>query len=346
MAKTMWLVILCVAVISAVAGSLWFRHKYAVFNFHVAVANAYIDVVTSELLANPKLVNTKGRHGSTALHWAALQGSIFANEMEFSEVYTNVLDFQKDLDYSSIIRLLLDKGADINAVGDGGWTPLHLAAAYGKVEVAGLLINRGAKADAKDNLGRTPLDRARENSRTDMVEYLESIQSKRDTRLDNKALAPADVQRTLAGKQSLRSAPLEMRNYADSKIAFSYPADMVLLHVNEKWGTYSLGRVDDLIFSIGLYPPDVLRNIRMGMTEVSENPLFKYSFLDGVVFGKNHGTGRSIECFDKNGKFFCKTYELILECGGNHTFVEMTSLSDPDFDINRYNELLASIEIK
>ena len=33
-----------------------------------------------------------------------------------------------------------------------GWTPLHVAAAYGKVEVADLLVKAGAPLDAKDNV--------------------------------------------------------------------------------------------------------------------------------------------------------------------------------------------------
>ena len=54
-------------------------------------------------------------------------------------------------------RLLLDKGADINAKTVDGWTPLLMAAFRGSVEMVGLLLQRGADAKATFK-GNTPLD--------------------------------------------------------------------------------------------------------------------------------------------------------------------------------------------
>jgi len=54
-------------------------------------------------------------------------------------------------------RYLLDRGADVNAVGEFGWTPLHNAAYQGLTDVIELLIDRGAKTETKDKLGQTPL---------------------------------------------------------------------------------------------------------------------------------------------------------------------------------------------
>jgi ankyrin repeat protein len=45
------------------------------------------------------------------------------------------------------VALLLDRGADVNATGEYGWSPVHLAANWGHTEVAGLLLDRGAKMD-------------------------------------------------------------------------------------------------------------------------------------------------------------------------------------------------------
>jgi cytohesin len=54
-------------------------------------------------------------------------------------------------------RYLLEHGADVNAVGEFGWTPLHAAAYQGLTDVIELLVSRGAKTEIKDKLGQTPL---------------------------------------------------------------------------------------------------------------------------------------------------------------------------------------------
>jgi uncharacterized protein len=54
-------------------------------------------------------------------------------------------------------RYLLEHGADVNAVGEFGWTPLHAAAYQGLTDVIELFVSKGAKLEAKDKLGQTPL---------------------------------------------------------------------------------------------------------------------------------------------------------------------------------------------
>lgn len=75
------------------------------------------------------------------------------------------------------IRLLLAKGADVNAAPDsedGGLTPLQVAATNGHAEAVAALLAAGAKRDAKDSDGQTPLDLARENGSEAVVKLLEA----------------------------------------------------------------------------------------------------------------------------------------------------------------------------
>ena len=58
---------------------------------------------------------------------------------------------------SEIARILIDKGADINAKDTEGKTPLVIATEFGNAEVAGELILAGADIDARDNNGCSAL---------------------------------------------------------------------------------------------------------------------------------------------------------------------------------------------
>ena len=58
------------------------------------------------------------------------------------------------------ITILLDRGADINAINDAGETAAHGAAQRGADKVLKFLFDRGAKIDVKNSEGRTPLDEA------------------------------------------------------------------------------------------------------------------------------------------------------------------------------------------
>jgi hypothetical protein len=54
--------------------------------------------------------------------------------------------------------LLLDRGADPNAVTKEGWTPLHVAYKAGHPGMVELLLARGADPERKDNEGNLPAD--------------------------------------------------------------------------------------------------------------------------------------------------------------------------------------------
>lgn len=57
-----------------------------------------------------------------------------------------------------LVSILISNGAKVNAKADSGMTPLHMA--MSSTEAASLLINGGAEVNAKSNYGETPLHRA------------------------------------------------------------------------------------------------------------------------------------------------------------------------------------------
>ena len=86
----------------------------------------------------------------------------------------------RDLD---IVELLLSKGVNVNARGDNGRTPLHLASgrkdafinpptANCDVDIIKILIKHGADVNARSIGGKTPLNYALENRCKDAVIFL------------------------------------------------------------------------------------------------------------------------------------------------------------------------------
>lgn len=53
------------------------------------------------------------------------------------------------------IKELIEHGADVNAQGDRGFTPLHIAITFGTPEVVEVLLKAGARTDIRDADGET-----------------------------------------------------------------------------------------------------------------------------------------------------------------------------------------------
>ena len=93
--------------------------------------------------ANPNLATVEG---TTAL--MAVSGMNWVSNQTYNH---------GEAAYLEAIKLCLAHGADINAANSLGFTALHAAAARGWESVIQLLVDNGARMDAKDIAGRTPL---------------------------------------------------------------------------------------------------------------------------------------------------------------------------------------------
>ena len=62
-----------------------------------------------------------------------------------------------EMGYLAMAKLLVQKGANLNAIDSEGKTPLHLAAYDGNLDIVNLLLEHGALKDIKDQKSYTPL---------------------------------------------------------------------------------------------------------------------------------------------------------------------------------------------
>lgn len=62
--------------------------------------------------------------------------------------------------------------ASVNARDNFKWTPLHHACHAGQLDIVEILLDNGAELDAMAMSGGTPLTRAIESSREQVVDYL------------------------------------------------------------------------------------------------------------------------------------------------------------------------------
>jgi hypothetical protein len=110
------------------------------------------------------------------------------------------------------VRRLLDKGANVNARDVDGWTPLHWAAALGRLDIVKLLVERGADVNAKNGDGKTPLDLAREKKYWDIVNFLEKAVENAENILETK-ISGTSVMATVVKSEGESSPILDLSKY-------------------------------------------------------------------------------------------------------------------------------------
>jgi ankyrin repeat protein len=71
-----------------------------------------------------------------------------------------------------VLKLLLEKGAELETKDNNCLTPLSYAAGQGHEATVKLLLERGAELDSKDKYGRTPLSLAAEMGHEAIVKLL------------------------------------------------------------------------------------------------------------------------------------------------------------------------------
>ncbi len=91
--------------------------------------------------------------------------------------------------HKQIAELLLEKGADVKAEAEGGWTALHNAAFGGLHDIAALLLEKGLDVNAATETGWTPLFAAANRGRSDICKLFVKAGARVDVaRADGRSL--------------------------------------------------------------------------------------------------------------------------------------------------------------
>jgi ankyrin repeat protein len=105
---------------------------------HIACSHGNCNVALA-LLNHGAELSPQNADGQTPLHRISQRPRCFAEE--------------------DVVRLLLERGMDVNARDKAHQTPLHLAASKSWPEIVQVLLDHGAMADVRDADGQTPLHR-------------------------------------------------------------------------------------------------------------------------------------------------------------------------------------------
>jgi hypothetical protein len=87
-----------------------------------------------------------------------------------NEALHALLALSKD---AEVTRMLIERGADVNAVQTAGYRPLHQAAVAGREDLVRMLLDAGADKTARCDRGKTPAEYARERGHAAVAELLD-----------------------------------------------------------------------------------------------------------------------------------------------------------------------------
>jgi ankyrin repeat protein len=137
------------------------------------------------LLHNGADPDVRGESGRNPLHAAAHSGNVevvriliechvpdINSRTEFGTTPLLMAVDGRNFKDGSVLRLLLEHGADVNVPNGSGWTPLQRASYNGALEAVRLLLEHGADVEAKDKDGRTALQKAAKIGHDKVVELL------------------------------------------------------------------------------------------------------------------------------------------------------------------------------
>ena len=142
----------------------------------------FIQVIEKLITEHPEYVNARGGTLGTALHAASRRNHLkivqsllkLGADVNAPGLWGRTpLLFAAVKEHLEVVLWLLEHGAEVNAKDKGdSWTSLHLAAWYGHYEISRALLKHNANTTARDKSGRTPLHLACSEGHVEIVRCL------------------------------------------------------------------------------------------------------------------------------------------------------------------------------
>ncbi len=120
----------------------------------MAAASVSISNFLAQLLANEQQIFEKFIEAGGNVN----EEIEYFDDFSHQKLSTTPLVYFTENRRPNIIKMFLDKGANVNKAGSDGFTPLHIAAQFGFDEIVKLLLEKGADITIKTSDGKTALD--------------------------------------------------------------------------------------------------------------------------------------------------------------------------------------------
>ena len=152
--------------------------------FHRACFDGNMAIVEA-MLKGGASITARDIRGRTLVYSASLNGQVEVVKTLLQKEGQQQLDTANDYGWTPInvaadgghlevVRLLVEKGADMTIAHSAGWTPIHSAAAGGYDDVVKLLVHNGADITAADSDGWTLLHKAAGTGNIELARLLTS----------------------------------------------------------------------------------------------------------------------------------------------------------------------------
>eukprot|EP00966_Prymnesium_polylepis_P018759 432023-Prymnesium_polylepis.1 len=148
---------------------------------HLAAYHGHVAATAALVKGGAPLDARCGHASMTAMHWSTGQG------------------------HQDVLQLMLDAGANVDALDGGGRTSLHYAASRGNLDALSALVKAGGSLDALSDRNVTALQMAAERGFAEAVRFLAASGASLEAQADERRLAALHAAAAMGHDETVRT---------------------------------------------------------------------------------------------------------------------------------------------